>query len=466
MIHVSDPATILVIDDEPGVHKSLNLLLQSDFSVHTALSGEEGLEKAGVISPDLVLLDLIMPQMSGMEVLSKLTQNGKQVPVIIFTAYGSVDSAVRAIKLGAADYIEKPFDNQKLKRAMAEILKGRKSFQDLPIRQDIIGESPQIQKIWRLVEKYGPTDLPILFQGETGTGKELFASAIHEISKRSREAFVPVDCSAIPEALFESELFGYERGAFTGASVSKPGQLDWADRGTFFLDEVSNLSLPYQAKLLRVIQERQYVPLGGRTTKEIDVRFISSSNVDLSEAVEHGAFREDLYYRISGVCIELPPLREREGDIELLARHFMSDYARIYNKPALEISDEAMELLLSHPWPGNVRELKYTTGAAAASAGQVVLPEHLPPNFQIRSGRNKKRISVSKGNGNGGVTLELSFSCDVTHPIDLKKFKQKIAAEAERLIIAETRKRLSLNQMDLAKFLGIDPKTLRAKVKR
>jgi len=468
MIHVSEHATkILVVDDEPGVHKSLNLLLQSDFSVHGATSGQDGLEKVDVVSPDLILLDLHMPQMSGMEVLRKLMQAGKDIPVIIFTGYGSVDSAVRAIKLGAIDYIEKPFDNHKLERTVREILRGRKSFQKLSSRHDIIGESPQIQDVWRLVEKYGPTDLPILLQGETGTGKELFAGAIHEISKRSRAAFVPVDCSTIPEALFESEIFGYERGAFTGASGSKPGQLDWADEGTFFLDEVSNLPLPYQAKLLRVIQERQYVPLGGRTAKEIDVRFISSSNINLAKAMERGTFREDLYYRVSGVCIELPPLREREGDVELLARHFIGKYARIYNNMGTsccahtEISDEAMELLLSYPWPGNVRELKHTIGAAVVSAGRVILPEHLPSRFE-RDFQGK--AFVPEGNGNGKVKFELTFSCDVTRPIDLKKFKQKIETEAEGLIIAEVKKRVSLSQTELAEFLSLDPKTLRAKV--
>jgi len=470
MIHVDAQSTkILVVDDEPAVHKSLNLLLQSDFSVHAATSGEDGLEKVDVISPDLILLDLHMPQMSGMEVLKKLTQAGRDIPVVIFTGYGSVDSAVRAIKLGATDYIEKPFDNQKLKQTVREILKGKKSYQKLSIRHDIIGESPQIQEVWRLVEKYGPTDLPVLLQGETGTGKELFAGAIHEISKRGREAFVPVDCSTIPEALFESELFGYERGAFTGANGSKPGQLDWADEGTFFLDEISNLPLPYQAKLLRVIQERQYVPLGGRTAKEIDVRFISSSNVDLKEAMERGTFREDLFYRVSGVCIELPPLREREGDVEILARHFIGKYAKIYNNTGTtcrahtEISDEAMELLLSYSWPGNVRELKHTIGAAVASAGRVVLPEHLPARFQ-RDFQGKVSPRVRGGNGNGKVKFELSFGCDVTKPMDLKKLGQKVAAEAERYVIAEVRKRVTLSQTELAKFLGLDPKTLRAKV--
>lgn len=458
MTHPSDrPMSILVIDDEPGIHEALTLLLQSDFSIHTAISGEDGFEKLDTISPDLILLDLVMPGMSGTAVLKKLIQYGVDIPVIIFTAYGSVDSAVRSIKLGAVDYIEKPFGNRKLRQTISQVLKGRKSSRELSSRKNIIGEGPQIQKIWQLVEKYGPTDLPILLQGETGTGKELFAKAIHEISKRKRGAFIPVDCSTVPETLFESEIFGHERGAFTGASASKPGQLDLADGGTFFLDEISNLPLACQAKLLRVIQERQYIPLGARAAKTIDVRFISSSNVDLREVVERGTFREDLYYRVSGACIELPALRERDGDVELLVRHFIDEYARRYDKPVIEISDEAMELLHSYTWPGNVRQLEYAIGASVASADRVVLPRHLPSNLQ-------KDKFVRKGNSNGKVEFELSYTCDVTRPIDLKEFKKRIAAEAERFIITEVKKNASLSQLELAKFLGLDPKTLRTKV--
>lgn len=452
------PMRILVIDDEPGIHRVLTLFLQSDFSVHTALSGEEGLDKVNAISPDLVMLDLVMPRMSGMEVLRELMQNGKNIPVIVFTGYGTIDSAVRAIKLGAVDYIEKPFDCEKLKLIICEILNGRQSYGKLLNHRDIVGKSPQIQQVWQLVGKYGPTDLPILLQGETGTGKELFARAIHEISRRKHESFVPVDCSTIPETLFESEIFGYEKGAFTGASTNKPGHLDWAHKGTFFLDEIANLSLVFQAKLLRIIQERQYIPLGARAVKEIDVRFISSSNVDLREAIEHGGFREDLYYRICGVCIELPPLREREGDVELLARYFADKYARRYNVPALEISDEAMELLFSYPWPGNVRQLEHTIGAAVASANRVVLIEHLPADLQ--RGR-----FVPKGDGCGKVKFEMGFSWDVTQPIDLKGVKKRVAVEAERVIITEVKKKTSFSQIELARFFGLDPKTLRARIR-
>jgi two-component system response regulator AtoC len=451
--------SILVIDDEPGMYKCVSRMLQPDFSVHAATSGEEGLMKADTISPDLILLDLIMPGMSGMEVLRKLTQS-KDIPVIVFTRYGSIDSAVRSIKLGAVDYIEKPFDSGKLNEAVNKVLEGRESYRKLPICQNITGESPQIQKVWQLIERYGPTDLPILLQGETGTGKELFAKAIHEISKRKQEAFVPVDCSTLPETLFESEIFGYERGAFTGANTRKPGQLDWADKGTFFLDEVPNLSMIYQAKLLRILQERQYTPLGARSAKAVDVRFVSSSNVDLRETVRSGVFREDLYYRVAGVCIELPPLRKREGDIELLARHFVDEYARRYDRPTPDISNETMELLLSYTWPGNVRELEYTIAAAVVGAGRTILPQHFASRFRMNSQRASP-ISMEKDNGK--VKFELGFSCDITKPIDLKELKNTIAAEVEGLVITEVKKTHNLSQTDMARFLGIDPKTLRSK---
>jgi DNA-binding NtrC family response regulator len=463
--------TILVIDDEPGIHKSLEYLLKPEYSMHTALSGIEGIRKAKDISPDLILLDVIMPQMSGMEVLKKLKQLENDIPVIIFTGHGSIDSAIQAIKLGAADYIEKPFDGCKLKQIVKECIEKKKSSQNLSNRQDIIGESPQIKKVWQKVERYGITDLPILLYGESGTGKELFAKAIHEISKRRQGPMVPFDCSIIPEALFESELFGYEKGAFTGANIHKPGHMLLADKGTFFLDEISNLPLQYQAKLLRVIQERQYTPLGATTSKTVDLRFISSSNVNLEKAIQNGSFRSDLYYRISGVCIEIPPLREREGDIELLIRHFVSKYALLLNKPNLEISDTTMELLLSYPWPGNVRQLNHAIHAAVASADLVVLPDHFPTIQKILCSSAIQRIPDSntiqrasdREKENGEVTFNMNISCDVTKQINLKDLEKKLTTKFEDSIIIEIQKRFALNRTELAKFLGIDPKTLRAR---
>lgn len=454
---MSDCPSILIIDDDPRMHELLFRQLEPEFVLCAASSGPEGLEKVHAIQPDLVLLDLVMPQISGMEVLKRLKETGREIPVIVLTAYGGVDSAVQAIKLGAADYLEKPFENQKLKQAIKTFLPRRKIVQELPIRQDIIGESPQIQRVWRLVEKYGPTDLPILLEGETGTGKERFARGIHEISKRGQGPFVAVDCSVLPESLVESELFGYEKGAFTGANVNKPGRLAWAKGGTFLLDEISNLPLFYQTKLLRVIQEQQYTPLGAKGVKPLDVRFVSTSNLDLREAIQQGTFREDLYYRISGMVIELPPLREREGDIELLARYFMERYGKRYHKPHLEISAEAMEPLLSHRWPGNVRELEYVLSRAVIMADRLILPQHI----LLGSQRNGPAST-----NQGGIGLKLNFVYDIRQSIDLKRVKEEAAAEVERQLIAEVKKKLSLNQTELARFLGIDPKTLRSKERK
>jgi len=455
---MSSSPTILVIDDEQAAHKAFRRLLESEFSIQSTYSGPEGLKKVDLIAPDLILLDMRMPQMSGLTVLKKLKENDNHIPVIILTAYGNVDSAVQAIKLGAADYIEKPFEDGKLKQAVRTLLKGKQDIKELTRQLGIVGKSLQIQKVWQLVKKYGSTDLPVLLQGETGTGKELFARALHGISKRDQGPFVPIDCSALPESLVESEIFGYEKGAFTDADRNKPGRLEWANGGTLLLDEIGNLPLRYQAKLLRVLQEQRYVPLGARKSKSVDVRVASASNTDLRQAIQHGSFREDLFYRISGVIIELPPLREREGDIVLLTRHFVERYGRKYNKPTLEISDEAMNLLLSYHWPGNVRELEHLIAGAVILANQIILPEHLPLGPQ-------KEILTSGGNGARNIRLELKFSCNTNRPIDLKKIKRKLAGKAERLIITEVKKSVSLNQTELAKFLGLDPKTLRSKIK-
>jgi len=455
---MSSSSTILVIDDEPAVHKIVARLLKSEFSVYSAYSGLEGFKKVSLNSPDLILLDLKMPQMSGIAVLKKLRENNNNIPVVILSAYGSVDSAVQAIKLGAVDYIEKPFEDKKLQQTIRIILKGRQDIKETSSELGIAGKSSQMQKVWQLVNKYGPTDLPVLLQGETGTGKELFARALHEVSKRHQGPFVPIDCSTLPESLVESEIFGYEKGAFTDANRNKPGRLEWANGGTLLLDEIGNLSLQYQAKLLRVLQEQRYVPLGARKTRNLDVRVVSASNIDLRQAIQGGSFREDLFYRISGVIIQLPPLREREGDIELLTHHFIEKYGRKYNKPTLKISGETMDILLSRHWPGNVRELEHLIAGAVVLANQIILPKHLPLPPQ-------KEIFTSGGNGANRVRLELEFGCSVSKPIDLKKIKGKLAERAERLIINEVKKRVPLNQTELAKFLHLDPKTLRSKIK-
>ena len=451
---MSHRPTILVIDDEPGMQHLLTHLLQPKYAVAVVGSGAEGLVQVDAVAPDLILLDLRMPQMSGMSVLRKLRDTGKDVPVIMLTAYGSVDTAVQVLKLGAVDYLAKPFTAQQLEHTLQAFFAGRKTIQELPSCQGIIGESPQIRKVWQLLERYGPTDLPILLQGETGTGKEIFARALHEFSKRHQGPFVPVDCASLPETLVESELFGYHKGAFTGADGNKPGLLAWANGGTLFLDEIGNLPLSYQAKLLRVIQEQRYIPLGGREMKTLDTRFVSAYNLDLQEAAERGTFRKDLYYRIAGVTIVLPPLRQRSGDIALLTRHFVQVYSRKYQKPPVDIADETLELLRAYHWPGNVRELEHIVAGAVILADACIQPEHLAPYV----GRD---TPVACDGADIVITLRYRYNLD--NPLDLKQIKHQAAVETERQLLAAMHKQHPLTQMELARFLHIDPKTLRSK---
>lgn len=446
--------TILVIDDEPSMQHLLVRLLQPGYTVAVAGSGPEGLAQVDVLGPDLVLLDLMLPQMSGMSVLRTLRDTGKDVAVIILTGHGSVDTAVQAIRCGAVDYLAKPFTTQQLEHTLQAFFTRRQTVQELPSCQGIIGDSPQMRKVWRLLERYGPTDLPILLQGETGTGKELFARALHEFSKRRQGPFVPVDCAALPESLVESEIFGYHKGAFTGADSSKPGLLAWADGGTLFLDEIGNLPLSYQAKFLRVIQEQRYIPLGGREMKTLDTRLVSAYNLDLQDATKTGTFRKDLYYRIAGVTLALPPLRERDGDIVLLSRHFVQMYSHKYQKPPVDIADETLELLRAYAWPGNVRELEHVIASSVILADQCIYPDHLAPRL---------RGLTPVGSDGTDLVVRLRYCCNSTGSIDLKKIKHQAAAEAERQLLAAVQKQFSLTQIELARFLHIDPKTLRSK---
>jgi len=457
---VGHQPSILIMEMDLTTQEMLSHLLEPEFVVHRACSKEEGIEKTKIVKPDLILLDLVTSRMDSIATLKKLRQADGNTSIIVLVACRSRNIAALALESGAIGYIEKPFEVQRVKEIVTEFIQKRKAIQELSIRQNIVGESPQIKEVWQLVGKYGPTDLPILLQGETGTGKELFARAIHEISNRSHEPFVVVDCYALPETLMESELFGYEKGAFTGADMKKPGRLEWANNGTLFLDEIGNLPVSYQPKLLRVIQEQQYTPLGGKKISSLNIRFISSSNIDLIDAIQKGNFREELYYRINGATIELPPLREREGDIELLALHFMERYKEKYNKPNLRISDKAMELLTSYQWPGNVRELNHVVSAGVIIADQLILPEHFIRNLYGRMGRSLNNGAPPASHDNDKIELNLRYTCDISKPIDLKRIGKEIIKDIENQIIAGVKRRYSLGQAELAKFLGIDQKTL------
>jgi len=468
---------LLIIDDEEQMSRILTLHLEREYLVRSATSGPEGLAAAEKLKPAGVLLDLHLPGMSGMDVLEKLQRLTPSPLVVIMTAYGEVRSAVQAIKAGAADYITKPFNVEKLGQSLRELLCSRR--QRFPQEKAsfvlgekrIIGECPRMQEVWTAVEKFAPTAIPILLQGESGTGKELFARAIHALSKRAQGPFVPVDCAAIPDSLWESEFFGYEKGAFTGASQAKPGLFTLANGGTLFLDEIGNLPLSLQAKLLRVLQEGEVRPLGSRRPLHPDVRVVAASNADLTQMVSQGTFRADLYYRLSAVTILLPSLRRR-GDLPPLIHHFMERYGKQYGKE-VNIAAETMNLLTHYSWPGNCRELENVIHSAFLLAQDCILPSHLPPTLGEPRGRVEQK-------GEGGpmgsplhpgafilphkIDLQIAFQVDVQNGIDLKQMGTTVAGKVEREIVKRVRS-LASSQTEMAAFLKIDPKTLRARLK-
>ncbi|MBI4639619.1 MAG: sigma-54-dependent Fis family transcriptional regulator [Candidatus Tectomicrobia bacterium] len=454
---------ILVIDDDEGMRRVIERSLVDEYEIDLASSGEEGLRKIERLNPHLVLLDLKMPGVGGLSVLRRLKDIERSIPVMIITSYGNVGSAVQAMKLGAVDYIEKPFCLEKLKRTIRQLFSLReRPLEELPGCQVIVGESPQIKEVWSLIEKFAPSDVTILLEGESGTGKELFARAIHEMSKRNQGPFVPVDCTALPEALAESEIFGYEKGAFTGAIERKAGRLEWAKEGTLFLDEISNLPILLQVKLLRAVQEMKISPLGAKGPKliDLDVRIIVASNRKLYEMVQKGEFREDLYYRLSVVTIQIPPLREREGDIERLARHFLKSSSEKYGKSGLKLSHEALEILTSHSWPGNVRELENTIKSAVLMAENLILPQHLSKYLRPFGTMNPSHDHEE------GVRLEVGMTLEIGKRLDFKQFRDRVVEEAEKELITRIIHRGYFKKSQLAEFLNIDPKTLRAKLKK
>ncbi len=387
---------VLVIDDEIKMHRILQIALEGiGCNVTTAGSGLEGVELARSRTPSIVITDMKMPGMSGMEVLQEIKKIDDQIPVIIMTAYGTVQTAVEAMKAGAFDYILKPFDISEMEVIVQQGLKFRRVFQEneqlrLELHSryrfdNIIGRSPAMQKIFKLITQIAPTKSTVLIRGASGTGKELIAGAVHYHSDRAKNAFIKLNCGAIPGTLLESELFGYERGAFTGAERQKPGRFELANGGTLFLDEIGDMETALQVKLLRVLQSGELEHLGGTRTMKIDVRVIAATNTDLEKKVREGSFREDLYYRINVVPIEVPPLRERREDIPLLAHYFIHKYTEETHQAGKKISPEAMDLLVHYDWPGNVRELQnMIERAVVLTRGDTLTPQSFTFPYEPR----------------------------------------------------------------------------------
>jgi DNA-binding NtrC family response regulator len=454
--------TILIVDDDRDCHRVLGQILQEEYEVKGAFSAREGLEELKRFQPDLALLDLKMPGMGGIEFLRELKRMGTPVPTIVMSAYADVNDVVQAMKVGATDFITKPFRGEKLREDIRLFFSLSEKPQEKLFRERIIGESPKILELWRLLEKFAPSDISILLLGESGAGKELFARAIHEMSKRSMGPFIPVDCATLPESLVESELFGHEKGAFTGADTRKAGWFETAHRGTLFLDELGNLSSPVQAKLLRALQESTISPIGSRNLKPIEVRVVSASNIDLGKAVSEGGFRADLYYRLGAVPILIPPLREREGDIPLLAQHFVKLYSERYGKEINGISPGAMNILSAQPWPGNVRELENAIKSAVLLAKEEITDEDLPSYFHrqfgtVAAGAEARQIEF-------GFIRRMTLGSEGR--VGLKEIRELAAAEAERRVLEDLLKNPSLKKSDLAKRLGVDRKTLREKMRK
>jgi DNA-binding NtrC family response regulator len=364
-----DKATILVVEDEAKMRRLLELqLAEEGFSVHSSPDAETGLQLVVREKPDLVVTDLRLPGMGGLEFLQAVKRVNAALPVVVMTAYGTVESAVEAMKVGASDYVTKPFslaelvlvirkelDAHRLReenRSLREALGRRYAY------NNIIAQSDKMQAVLALVERVAPTNSTVLVGGESGVGKDLIARGIHEHSQRASGPFVKINSTAIPENLLESELFGYEKGAFSGAASSKPGKFEMADKGTLFLDEIGDVPPAIQVKLLRVLQDREFERLGGTKTHKVDVRLIAATNRDLRAALEEGTFREDLYYRLNVVAIDIPPLREHKEDIPALAKFFLERYTRESGKPITGIAPEAMKRMMEYHWPGNVRELQ------------------------------------------------------------------------------------------------------------
>jgi DNA-binding NtrC family response regulator len=441
---------ILIVDDEVSVRDSLRMIFKKDYQVIMAGSAEEAIIKVKSEEPDLIFLDIIMPEKDGMQALKEIRGMHPQIPVIMLTATKTLKTAVEAMKLGAYDYITKPFDVEELKLIAQKALESRDLRRENRRLQgeveeryhfdNIIGKSKEMRDIYATIRQIAEKNSTVLIHGESGTGKELVARAIHYNSHRKDKPFVAVNCAAIPETLIESELFGHEKGAFTDAQTRRIGHFELADQGTLFLDEVSELILPTQAKILRALQERDFVRVGGGKTISVDVRLISATNKNLEEMMARGAFRSDLFYRINVVPLTIPPLRKRKEDILLLAKHFLDKHAGVGKK---KISPEAMDILIAYDWPGNVRELEnIIERIVVLTTSDTITPDDVPSSLKTESRVELIKLGVLDG--------RISFE-------DAEK-------EFERDIIIEALKKSNFVQTRAADLLGISRRILKYKM--
>mgnify|MGYP005844607633 CR=1 FL=1 len=451
---------VLAVDDQADMRWFLtHLLREQGFEVATAEDGEGALEQLKQEAPQVVLLDLKMPRLDGMKTLEQIKGIDPEVPVIVITAYGDVPSAVQAMKLGAYDYLTKPFDNEDLlftvKRAverqelLSQILNFKSQIPSGGTLHEVMGSSQQIQQVFREIQQVARSNFTVIIEGETGTGKEIVARAIHQQSARSKGPFIALDCGAIPETLIESELFGYEKGAFTGADRRKEGHVQLAEKGTLFLDEIANLPLTTQSKLLRALQERQIQPLGAKQPIPVDVRILVATNVSLEDEVKAGRFRQDLFHRLNEFTIRIPPLRERKDDILHLAKRFLDETNIELKKNVRGFEESAVTFLLSYPWPGNARELRNVIRRATLLSQDLIRPEHL-------SGLGPKADALATFS---------SWEVAIQDGLSLKEISQQAAVSVEKEVIQQVLSMTKGNKSRAARLLKIDYKTLYYKIK-
>jgi len=454
MARVAGDPRILIIDDEAAIRESLETLLTLEgFNISTAIDGPSGMDLLSRNEYDLLLLDLALPGESGIELLPRIVELQPNLPVIMITAFGTVGNVVDAIRAGAENFVQKPWDNEKLladiraavarHRAEEEVVQLKRTLKQRYNFENIVGKSEPMLRLFDLVAQIAPSRSTVLIQGESGTGKELIAKAIHANSPRRDRPFVPVNTGAVPSELLESTLFGHVKGAFTSAVTAKKGLFEVANGGTLFLDEIGTMSMDMQAKILRVLQDRRFMHLGGVQEIQVDVRIIAATNVNLQEAVRAGQFREDLFYRLNVICLELPPLRSRREDIPLLSAHFLKFYAAENGTEDRALSPEAMRVMMDYEWPGNVRELENAMERGVVlSTSRTITPDLLPTQLT-------------------GSTYSSSL---LDHQPNASLFD--LMEEIERRIISDRLERCHWNQTEAAEYFRIPLSTLNQKIKR
>ncbi len=463
-------STILIIDDDDQLRKSFKKLLnEEDYAVLGAASGEAGLEAVKSQIPDLVILDMRLPGMNGFDTFKAIHEIEPKLPVIIMTAYGTTETAIEATKMGAFDYILKPFEVPDMLSVIRQALDAGR-FMRSPVDMDaapakaskeaLIGRATPMQEVYKAIGRVSPTDATVLIRGESGTGKELVARAVYQHSLRSEKPFLVINCVAIPETLLESELFGYERGAFTGAAHRRVGKIEQANRGTVFLDEIGDMPSSIQAKILRLLQEKSIERLGGKDAIPVDVRIIAATNRDLESAISEGRFREDLYYRLKVVTIWLPPLRDRHGDMSLLTEYFLTRFSAEMGMDNPGITEQAKAVLSHYPWPGNIRELANTVqktlifnrgGAIDAEQISQAITGKVPSNGKATDGEEEALVKWIRKSLTSKADVERFDSC-------MERFG--------RLIVAEALSVTGGNRSQAARLLGLSRPTLYSKIEK